>query len=179
MPAIWTVAYWAAKWTAARVTGKALKTAAAPWLTPWVVVPLLMIGGVIFAQIQINSAYERGDQAGYDRRSGEVTALVASANAAIAESSTDQAARLAATDAERANLRADVKRMAAELTSQRDQAAAKDTAIRSLNIENETLRRSKVRAVEKPVVKTRTIVRNVNAACGVGDEITARLNGKR
>lgn len=179
MPAILTVAYWAAKWTAARATGTAIKTAAAPWFTPWVIVPLLMIGGVIFANHQINSAYERGDLAGYDRRSGEVNALVAQANAAIASATTDTAALLAANDAARNQLLADVKRMSAEVSAQRDQATAKDTAIRSLNLENQTLRKSKVRVVEKPVVKTRTVVRNVNVACAVNDEIVARLNNKK
>lgn len=173
-----TVAWWAAKWTLTRTTGGNAKAALLPWLTPWVVVPVIIAATLVFAHLSIRAAEQRGDAAGYARKTAEVDKAVAASNGRIAGGNAATATTLALNDAARARLVADIRRESLDLLAEKDRRlTAKNQIIDELKDEVETVSAAKVRTVGKPIVKIKTIVREVKSGCGVGDLMAAKLNG--
>ena len=140
------------------------------------VVPVVLVAGVIFAMIQVNAAYHRGDTAGYERKTKEVAAATKAANDRIGGTNSQSAAELATNDADRERLVAEVKQMSGRLEVSEQATFAQQAVIGKLISEKRQIAASKtkIRVVEKPVVKVKRVP--VPASCAVGETIAQKLN---
>lgn len=148
-----SVAWWAAKLSRVRAM-----------LSPWVVIPVAILALFVTVKVTVDRAFERGESAGYARKTQEVADETAATNRRLAHAAAETARINATAFAERARLVAQVQLM-----------ARTEQAVRA---ELETVRASKTKIVERPVVKIRRVTKVIEQ-CGVGDTMAATLNAIR